>query len=80
MVYLPDQPYWLLVVLRQVAQLLDSHDGQLSMLILSRSPASWIWRSLQKLVKKEGYLSGVRVAPSDLPSASLAALLRGGLG
>jgi len=76
-VYLPDRPYWLLVVLRQVAQLLDRNDGQLSMLILSRSSASWVWRSLQKLVKKEGYLSGVRVAPSDLPSASLAALLRG---
>lgn len=74
-VYLPDRPYWLLVVLRQVACLLDRNGGRLSVLILSRSSASWIWRSLQKLVKKESFLGGVRLAPSDLPCSSLAALM-----
>lgn len=45
-VYLPDDPLWMLTTLRQAARLLDEALPPLPMLILSRSPAIWLRQTL----------------------------------
>lgn len=77
-VYLPDDPYWLLLTLQHAASLLRQMRRPMSMLILSRLSASWLWPTLQKLTKNPQALACVRMSSSDLPCAQLAALLRGG--
>lgn len=78
-VFIPDDPYWLLATLRRMASLLSMATAPVSVLLLSRCPASWLWRTLRKLVIKPRNLSNVYAAGSDLPCSYLAALLRGRL-
>jgi len=78
-VYLPDDPYWLLMTLQYAASLLHQMHRPMNMLILSRLPACWLWSTLQKLVKKPQALACVRANCSDLPCSQLAALLNGAL-
>lgn len=48
----------------------------LPMLILSRSPANWLWQTLLHHVSNPRHLARVRAVPSDLPCRQLADLLR----
>lgn len=77
-VFIPDNPYWLLKMLQKVAFLLGRRRKQ-SVLLLSRCPSSWLWQTLQKLVPHPDCLSGVRAASSDLPCCQLQTLLNDGL-
>ena len=71
-VYLPDDPLWMLTTLRQAARLLDEALPPLSMLILSRSPAIWLWQTLLYQVSHPDRLRNVHTAPADLSCAELA--------
>lgn len=75
-VFLPDDPFWLLLTLRQAGLLLKHSAVPLPMLILSRSPANWLWQTLLHQVGKPRHLARVRAVASDLPCRQLAALLR----
>lgn len=77
-VYLPDNPYWLLTTLQETALLLNRTCEPISMLILSRVSAAWLWQTLQKLVTHPQKLVGIRAISSDLPCSQLATLLHGG--
>ena len=70
-VYLPDDPLWMLTTLRQAARLLDQASRPLPMLMLSRSPAIWLWRTLLYQVSHPDRLRNVHAAPADLPCAQL---------
>lgn len=74
-VFLPDAPGKLLNTLQKVAGLLQQADTPLPMLLLSRSPAAWLWQTLTNLVTEHFLISAVRSAPSDLPVPCLAGLL-----
>ncbi|HBS4022892.1 TPA: EAL domain-containing protein [Klebsiella pneumoniae] len=74
-VYLPDDPLWMLTTLRQAARLLDEALPPLPMLILSRSPAIWLWQTLLYQVSHPDRLRNVHTAPADLSCAELAHLL-----
>ncbi len=71
-VYLPDDPLWMLTTLRQAARLLDEALPPLPMLILSRSPAIWLWQTLLYQVSHPDRLRNVHTAPADLSRAELA--------
>ncbi len=71
-VYLPDDPLWMLTTLRQAARLLDEALPPLPMLILSRSPAIWLWQTLLYQVSHPDRLRNVHTAPADLSCAELA--------
>ncbi|MEZ7213328.1 EAL domain-containing protein [Klebsiella spallanzanii] len=75
-VFLPEAPGRLLMTLQQAASLLELSAIPLPMLILSRSPASWLWHTLLHQVNDRGRLSKVQAAASDLPVPCLATLLR----
>lgn len=75
-VFLPDDPFWLLFTLRQAAGLLQQSPAPLPMLILSRSPANWLWHTLLYQVTHRRHLGAVRAVASDLPCRQLARLLR----
>lgn len=62
------------MTLQQAASLLEQ--SAMPMLILSRSPASWLWHTLQQQVNDRCILSKVQAAASDLPVPSLVRLLR----
>lgn len=64
-VYLPDDPLWMLTTLRQAARLLDEALPPLPMLILSRSPAIWLWQTLLYQVSHPDRLRNVHTAPAD---------------
>ncbi|HBQ0130953.1 TPA: EAL domain-containing protein [Klebsiella pneumoniae] len=70
-VYLPDDPLWMLTTLRQAARLLDEALPPLPMLILSRSPAIWLWQTLLYQVSHPDRLRNVHTAPADLSCAEL---------
>lgn len=55
-VFLPDDPFWLLLTLRQAGLLLKHSAVPLPMLILSRSPANWLWQTLLHQVGKPRHL------------------------
>ena len=78
-VFLPDDPWWLLFVLREAAWLLTQAKRPLPMVILSRSPAPWLWQTLLHQVGDRRLLAAVQAVSSDLPCRRLAALLQGGL-
>lgn len=71
-VYLPDDPLWMLTTLRQAARLLDEALPPLPMLILSRSPAIWLRQTLLYQVSHPDRLRNVHTAPADLSCAELA--------
>jgi DNA-binding CsgD family transcriptional regulator len=71
-VFLPDDPLWMLTTLRQAARLLDEALPPLPMLILSRSPAIWLWQTLLYQVSHPDRLRNVHTAPADLSCAELA--------
>lgn len=75
-VFLPDAPARMLNTLQQAAALLENSTTPLPMLILSRSPAIWLWQTLQHQVMNQQLLVEVRAAASDLPVSSLVALLQ----
>ncbi|MBA7934654.1 EAL domain-containing protein [Klebsiella sp. RHBSTW-00215] len=75
-VFLPDSPGKLLSTLRQAADLLEHSNVPLPMLLLSRSPANWLWHTLLHQVADRRLLSEVRAAASDLPVSCLSALLQ----
>ncbi|VTM37336.1 fimbrial protein [Klebsiella quasipneumoniae] len=70
-VFLPDDPLWMLTTLRQAARLLNQASRPLPMLMLSRSPAIWLWRTLLYQVSHPDRLRNVHAAPADLPCAQL---------
>lgn len=74
-VFLPDDPLWLLLTLQQAALLLKHSAIPLPMLILSRSPANWLWETLLHHVSNPRHLALVRAVASDLPCRQLAELL-----
>ncbi len=78
MVFLPDDPRWLLFVLREAARLLNRAKRPLPMVLLSRSPAPWLWQTLLHRVGDRRLLAAVQAVSSDLPCRRLAALLQGG--
>lgn len=75
-VFIPEDPYWLLATLRQAAALLNCAYNPLPMLILSRCPPSWLWQTLQRLVTNERRLSAVWAISSALSCEGLAVLFR----
>lgn len=75
-VFLPETPARLLTTLQQAAAFLEHSATPLPMLILSRSPASWLWHTLLHQVIDHHLLSEVRSAASDLPVPSLTAVLQ----
>lgn len=75
-VFLPDAPITLLTTLQRIATLLNKAAKPLPMLILSRSPNTWLWHTLRHLVKDKSLLSKVYAAASDLPVSSLSPLLQ----
>lgn len=75
-VFLPETPARLLATLQQAAAFLERSATPLPMLILSRSPASWLWHTLLHQVIDRHLLSEVRSAASDLPVPSLTAVLQ----
>lgn len=75
-VFLPEAPARLLATLQQAAAFLERSATPLPMLILSRSPASWLWHTLLHQVIDRHLLSEVRSAASDLPVPSLTAVLQ----
>jgi hypothetical protein len=75
-VFLPETPARLLATLQQAAAFLEHSATPLPMLILSRSPASWLWHTLLHQVIDHHLLSEVRSAASDLPVPSLTAVLQ----
>ncbi|EPO4109820.1 EAL domain-containing protein [Enterobacter cloacae] len=77
-VFIPDDPWWLLFVLREAALLLKAK-RPLPMVILSRSPASWLWQTLLHLVGDRRQLAAVQAISSDLSWRRLTVLLKGGL-
>ena len=76
-VFLPDDPLWLLTTLQQAALLLEQAAVPLPMLILSRCPDRWLWHTLEHLVTRRRLLTEIRAVASDLPTRCIAALLRG---
>ena len=75
-VFLPETPARLLITLQQAAAFLEHSATPLPMLILSRSPASWLWHTLLHQVIDHRLLAEVRTAASDLPVPSLTAVLQ----
>ncbi|MEQ4939447.1 fimbrial protein, partial [Proteus terrae] len=71
-VFLPDDPLWMLTTLRQAPWLLDQPLHPLPMLILSRSPAIWLWQTLLYQVSHPDRLRNVHTAPADLSCTELA--------
>lgn len=75
-VFLPETPARLLTTLQQAAAILERSATPLPMLILSRSPASWLWHTLLHQIADRHLLSEVRSAASDLPVPSLTAVIQ----
>lgn len=78
-VFLPNEPYWMLTTLRITASLLSCSVNPLPVLILSHSPATWLWQTLQKQVSNHHCLGNVRSVASDLSCSQLAMILRSGM-
>lgn len=76
-VFLPDDPRWLLATLQQAAHQLECADAPLPMLILCRCPLNWLWQTLIHLVANRSLLSQVRAIAADLPARTIARLLHG---
>lgn len=75
-VFLPETPARLLTTLQQAARFLEHSATPLPMLILSRSPACWLWHTLLHQVIDHRLLYKIRAAASDLPVPSLTAVLQ----
>lgn len=60
----------MLTTLRQAARLLDEALPPLPMLILSRSPAIWLWQTLLYQVSHPDRLRNVHTAPPICPARS----------
>lgn len=74
-VFMPDDPYWLLLTLLQVSILLNLKNEPLPILILSRSPVIWLKKTLRNLVDCSHRLSKVYISIADLPCIQLASKL-----
>lgn len=75
-VFFPEAPVKLLDTLLQVASILEHSGEPLPMLILSRSPVSWLWYTLLYQVVDYHLLERVRAATSDLPISTAITLLQ----
>lgn len=78
-VFIPNEPFWLLESLRHLAALLNAVEAPIPVLLLSHCSALWLWQTLSKLVKNTEHLSAVYSTSAGLPCHQLAPLLRGNL-
>lgn len=78
-VFIPNEPFWILESLRHVAALLNTALAPIPVLLLSHCSAAWLWQTLGKLVKNTEYLSALYSTSANLPCHQLAPLLRGNL-
>lgn len=78
-VFIPNDPLWMLLVLREASRLLSSAKPPLSMVLLSRSPAPWLWKTMLHQVGDQQLLEAVKMIPSDLPWCQLETFLVQGL-
>jgi EAL domain-containing protein (putative c-di-GMP-specific phosphodiesterase class I) len=75
-VFLPEIPAIHLNTLQQAAAMLEHSSEPLPMLIVSRSPVSWLWHTLMYQVEDYHQLECVRAATSDLSISSMTILLQ----
>lgn len=78
-VFLPDDPFWLLKTLDQISNLLERVRYSIPVLILSRSPAAWLWDTLLHLVNNAQQLKKVCLLPTDMSCLQLSSILNLGL-
>ncbi|HHI2971214.1 TPA: hypothetical protein ACQ8S2_000448 [Klebsiella pneumoniae] len=78
-IFIPDDPLWLLFTLRKAASLLAYTKRPLPVVLLSRSPTPWLWKTLLHQVSDHRLLASGQAVSSDLPCRALADLLKGGL-
>lgn len=78
-VFIPDEPCWILYLLRESARILIRAKRPLPMVILSSSPSSWLWQTLLQQVGEPSSLAAVQAIPSILPWQQLTTLLNDGL-
>lgn len=75
-VYVPNDPYWMLSTLKYLISLLNNSSQMFWVLIVSRIPASWIWNVIKsQVVKHKVVRLAIHIAPSDLPCYKLSELL-----
>lgn len=75
-VYIPNDPYWMLSTLRYLISLFNNSSHIFWVLIISRIPASWLWSVIRaQVVKNKVERLVIYSAPSDLPCDKLAELL-----
>lgn len=75
-VYVPNDPYWMLSTLRYLITLLNNSSHMFWVLIISRIPASWLWNVIKSQVNKNKVeRSVIYIAPSNLPCEKLSELL-----
>ncbi|HHD7489274.1 EAL domain-containing protein [Klebsiella oxytoca] len=75
-IFLPETPAILLNTLQQAAAMLEHSSEPLPMLIVSRSPVSWLWNTLLYQVMDYHQLERVCAASSDLSISSMSILLK----
>ncbi|HBZ9867678.1 TPA: EAL domain-containing protein [Salmonella enterica subsp. houtenae] len=78
-VFIPDDPYWLLATLRRMVMLLNMSKSHIPVLILSHCSASWLWNTLRKLVTDLDQLTSVTSASAVLPYEQLSSLISAGV-
>ncbi|HDG1682782.1 TPA: EAL domain-containing protein [Kluyvera ascorbata] len=75
-VYVPNEPYWMLSTLKSLISILNRSGHIFWVLIISKLPASWLWNVIKSQVAKTKIDNAViHIAPSDLPCDKLSELL-----
>ncbi|MGU5952312.1 EAL domain-containing protein [Klebsiella pneumoniae] len=75
-VFLPDDPMWILYILRKVGWILRNSKKNCEMLIMSNSPHNWLWQTLLHLTGDKSLLRGVRIIDSTLSIKKLESILK----
>lgn len=75
-VFLPNDPRWILYTLRKIGWILRNSKKNCEMLIMSNSPHNWLWQTLLHLTGDKNQLRGVRVIDSTLSMKKLELILK----
>lgn len=75
-VYLPDDPFMLLVTLKFLEQLIKTEKSPVAVLLLSRLQPLWLYRTLQNLAPGKKKISAVRAIKPDTDTFHMLRLLK----
>ncbi|MGX9867188.1 EAL domain-containing protein [Enterobacter mori] len=75
-VYLPDEPYMVLVTLKHLTLLINTEKNPINILFMSRLQPSWLYSTLKNLAPGRKKISSVRLIKSDTNTFHMFRLLK----